>query len=678
MEALAIAGLAGLGYVISNYGKPAALQAAAGQVPSTEEGFSTQDGDLTYGGLPPPMFVPDRTPPGAATVPGLPRQPRPTADGTLDLFYRLPSGGSLPSNPMTQPDLYPRNIVFASPVPPTAPPTAVTSQVRMNESGVEAPPVYNAGKTVISPLSGLPIPADEFTHNNMVPFFRGAPKQNMTDDQNRMVLDNHVGMGSTQVGKREQAPMFDPHREPMGNITGMESITGFVQDRMVAPTNRAGERPMEPVQVAPGVGQGYSALGIGGFQQFEVDDIMRQRKTVDELRYASDPKVTYKGVVVPGKSLALQRGEIGETRKYRPDTFFLNEDGERNFVTASENTKPTERAAQVFKYQSREETSTETFGPATASDFKATYTVGSYRAPMVRQHDGFGYRNADGSTYGVSNTDATNNDFGRAGYELQTNQRNVTSERGQALNLTVAGGPKAMTVYDPNDVARTTVRETTGANDWVGIAASASAPTKLTVYDPTDITRITTRNTMAEPDRALNVTRAGMPGSQQLAVPDGVRATTKESISASSAYTGAAGLANAKGEQVYDFAYAMRQDGQRENLSRGRKPVAGNGLLSLFNGEDYMNVSFRKLDTDILNDRDTTVDRVVGPPIGTEAIGMMRPPQELKASAADRNIHEILDSLNDNPYALPVHRIAAGIAGPAEMAAASGFTSHIA
>jgi hypothetical protein len=236
---------------------------------------------------------------------------------------------------------------------------------------------------------------------------------------------------------------------------------------------------------------------------------------------------------------------------------------------------------------------------------------------MVRQHDGFGYRNADGSTYGVSNTDATNNDFGRAGYELQTNQRNVTSERGQALNLTVAGGPKAMTVYDPNDVARTTVRETTGANDWVGIAGSASAPTKLTVYDPTDITRITTRNTMAEPDRALNVTRAGMPGSQQLAVPDGVRATTKESISASSAYTGAAGLANAKGEQVYDFAYAMRQDGQRENLSRGRKPVAGNGLLSLFNGEDYMNVSFRKLDTDILNDRDTTVDRVVGPPIGT-------------------------------------------------------------
>jgi len=50
----------------------------------------------------------------------------------------------------------------------------------------------------------------------------------------------------------------------------------------------------------------------------------------------------------------------------------------------------------------------------------------------------------------------------------------------------------------------------------------------------------------------------------------------------------------------------------------------------------------------------------------------MRPPQPpLQVDVSrDRNIHEILDSLNDNPYALPVHRIAAGLAGPAEVAAA--------
>jgi len=92
-----------------------------------------------------------------------------------------------------------------------------------------------------------------------------------------------------------------------------------------------------------------------------------------------------------------------------------------------------------------------------------------------------------------------------------------------------------------------------------------------------------------------------------------------------------------------------------------------------------MNVTYRRLDTDSLNDRANTSDRVVGPPIGTEAIGVMRPPQpRLDMNVADeRNIREVLDSLNDNPYALPVHRIAAGLAGPAEIAAAMSAGGYV-
>jgi hypothetical protein len=337
-----------------------------------------------------------------------------------------------------------------------------------------------------------------------------------------------------------------------------------------------------------------------------------------------------------------------------------------------------ERPGQVMKFQSREETSVENFGNAAAADFSATYTVPSFRAPLVRQQDGYGYRNADASIYGTKNTDAQNNDFGRAGYALQTNQRNVTSERGQALNLTVAGGPKQMTVYDPSDVARTTVRETTGANDWVGIAGAVEAK-KLTVYDPTDIARPTGRNTMAEPDHALNVTRAGMGAQGTLPLQDGVRLTTKGIISAQSAYGGSAGPAVAKAEQVYDYAYDMRQNPTKELIASGRKPIAGAGQLSLFNGEDYMNMTSRHLDSDTFNDRDNTVDRVISVPPGSDVIGLQRPKQVLQLDIAqDRNIHEILDSLNENPYALPVHKIAQGIplrsnAGPAEIAAGSVY-----
>lgn len=664
MEVAAIAGLLAVGYALTKGNSRAENFEDAGTFPN--------------GGQPPPLYPEDKTPGGQPTVPGLPRQVSPLPDGSLDLHYRLPTGGSLPSNPITQEDLYRRSLVYSTPIselPPQAPLTAVTPQVRMNGDGVEAPPVYNSGKTVISPLTGLPMDASEFTHNNMVPFYRGSAKQNMTDFSNRSMLDDHIGLGSTQIAKREQAPLFDPHKEPLGNVYGMESITSFVQDRMLVSTNRAGERPVEPVHVGPGISQGYTSFPTGGFQQFDIDEIMRERKSVDELRAASNPKLTYEGQVLAGKAIGTQRGELGETRKYRPDTFFLNENGERNFVTASENTKPTERPAQVMKFQTREETTSEAIGPAGATDFKATYTVPSFKAPSVRQHDGYGMRNADGSTYGVANTDAEHNDFGRAGYALLPNQRNVTSERGQGLNLTVAGGPKALTVYDPNDVARTTIRESTGANDYIGISSAAGGAQKLTVYDPADITRVTTRNTTAEPDRAMNVTRAGVPGQATLSVPDGMRLTQKGALSAESAYTGSAGLANAKGEQVYDFAYSMRQYDTKETVAKGRKPVAGNGSLALFNGEDNMNVTYRRPMMDSVNDRDNTSDRVMGgPPLGAEAIGVQRPKHILHLDVAqDRNIHEILDSLNSNPYALPVHRIAAAGSTPVALAAAGGW-----
>lgn len=693
MEVLALAGLLGVGYVLTK-GNTKNNEGFAQQEEETEEGvtaklsegFASPSGMPDFppmGGQPAPAFQQDRTPPGDFTIPGLPRQPRRQPDGELDQYYNLPSGGSLPSEPMKQPDLYARNLLFSAPAPtlvPQAPPNAVTAQVRMNMEGIEAPPVYNSGKTVVSSLTGVAMPADEFTHNNMVPFFRGAPKQNMNPDANALRLDSMIGLGGTQITKREQAPLFEPQREPTGNVFGLESFTDWAQDRVIRSTNRAFERPVDPVHVGPGLDQGFSSLPIGGFQQLETQEIAKQRLSVDETRYASDPKLSYEVPFIAGKAIGTMPGTIGEVRKYRPDKFFLNEHGERNFVTAGENTKPTERAAQVMKFQNRENTTEEYMGPAQSADFEATYTVPSFRAPFATQLEGTGFRNADGSTYGISNTDAVNNDFGRSGVELPVNQRNVTSERVTASNVTLAGGPKALTVYDPNDVARTTVRETTGANDWIGIAAPASAATKLTVYDPADIMRPTTRNTLAEPDRALNVTRAGVPGQTTMYLQDDVRMTTKALVSAQSDYSGVAGPAVARAQVSHEAAENMRQYGTKEVVASGRRPVAGNGQLvnGLFNGQDNTNLSYRKIESDWINDRATASDRVVGPTLGAETIGMLRPRQPLQMDISrDRNISEILDSLNDNPYALPVHRIAAGLAGPAEIAAASANGGYV-
>jgi len=652
MEIAAITALIGLGYMLTKQQKA-----------KTDEGFESNEQIFPNGGQPAPIYEQERTPPGVATIPGKPRQPYRVPGGGLDQFYQLPSGGSLPANPITQPDLYPPNVAFSTQGP--AQRSLLVNTVRMNTPGEEAPPTYNDGKTFTSPLTGLPMSATEFTHNNMVPFFRGSVKQNVRDNANTAALDNMVGAGRTQIEKREQAPLFDPVREPTGNVTGLESVTDFFQDRMVVSTNRANEVPVEQIRVGPGVGQGFSSLPIGGFQQMEVLEVARRGLSVDELRVASNPKITYEGMVIPGTAIGTQRGDIGEVRKYRPDTFFLNEHGERNFVAGNaENLKPVVRSDVVMKFQTRQETSEEFQGPAVMAESKATYNVPSFRAPFARQQDGYGFRNADGSNYGTPNTDAPNNDFGAKAYDLPVNQRNMTAERGQALNLVTAGSPQAMTVYDPNDVARTTVRETTGANDWIGGAVGVEA-TKLTVYDPSDIMRPTIRNTNAEIDTALNVTRAGTGAMPQLAFPDGMRATTKEQVSANSAFTGSAGLARATGEQVYDTAYAMRQSAIKELTAKGRRPLAGNGGLPLFNGEDNVNLTYRKLNSDFLNDRDNTVSRVVGPGAGVEAIGLQRPKQLLQMNISkERNYDAVLDMLDDNPYALQVTKIAQGVQVP--------------
>ena len=46
--------------------------------------------------------------------------------------------------------------------------------------------------------------------------------------------------------------------------------------------------------------------------------------------------------------------------------------------------------------------------------------------------------------------------------------------------------PKKQTVYDPNDIAKTTIKETTLEYDHDG---NIKGPQKLTVHDPNDIAK---------------------------------------------------------------------------------------------------------------------------------------------------------------------------------------------
>lgn len=540
---------------------------------------------------------------------------------------------------------------------------SVRPSMAMNPSGVESNPIYVEGNDIISPLSGVKMSTKDFTHNNMQPFYGGSIKQNMAPDTNQSILDSFTGSGVTQIQKREVEPMFDSQKAPFGNPFGMEDNTEFFQSRMDDPAlrRRDGERPFEPVRVASAIGEQFGATGKGGFQQFEVNDFMMKNiRRTDDLRTADNPKTTFTGVVVPGQQfIGKPSDNPGEVRKYRPDAFYIDQGGERFIgAFAEEHQAETSRPIQVMPYTTRTDTTTEIIGPASSQEFGESYVTGTYRTPMAQQYGGAGYRNADMTGYYTKDMDSPEADYGKGSYEIRPNERLFTSERTMGLNLTpadtgltsvhfdddarptrraemvgnirqtgtptgYAGGAPAITVWDPSDVARTTVKETTIKWDYRGIAAPADGPTKLKVYDPDDI----------------------------------ARPTQKAQISAKSEYYGGPKASTEKFTS-HQSAYNMRTNPNKEQIAKGRKPFAGNGGMGVLNGDPGRQTS-KKLNADIINDRALAQNRVdsMSLPPGAGDIGEIKYRAPLKLDISlERNMPIMVEAVNDNPLQQSLQR----------------------
>jgi hypothetical protein len=190
-----------------------------------------------------------------------------------------------------------------------------------------------------------------------------------------------------------------------------------------------------------------------------------------------------------------------------------------------------------------------------------------------------------------------------------------------------AGGAPSVTVWDPNDVARTTVKETTVNWDYRGIMGSGSAPNRLKVYDPSDI---------AKPTQKAQLSNRQYYGSG----------------------------ANASwGYMNEDFAYNMRTNPNKEQIARGRRPIAGNGGIAVFDGDPGKQTA-KRLASDDLNDRVNAIDRVntMSPGVGDIGLVKYRVPLRLDV-AAERNTNDIVEAVDNNPLQQSLHKIAKGIQG---------------
>lgn len=634
MEAIAAFGLVGLGYLVT-------------KLSETKENFQS---------LPSPVSPLQKSEQGNS-VKG--------SNQELDLQYATPFGQIYPSEPVPGP----KGSAFAyggikepaaRTYPTPQPIDTATAQVSMNREGFEENPSYGEDNNVISSLSGQKISSSDFTHNNMVPFFGGRVRQNVGAQTNSGILDSYTGSGVTQIKKKEVETMFNTGQNPFGNPYGLEDSSEFLHDRIELPRSRSGERPFEPVRVGAGVGEKFGSTGKGGFQQMEVNQLMMEKMPkTDDLRTTNNPKLTYKAQVVPGQRFVANSAENpGEVRKYKPDTFYIDQSGERYIgAFAQDAQKEATRPIQVMKYTTRTDTSSELVGPASSQEFGESYVVGSYRTPMAQQYGGAGFRNANMTNYYTKNTDAAEADYGKSSIEIRPNERNATSTRTMGLNVAPADtgavpihftdrarptyrgetignirqtgtpvgyaqGAPAITVWT-DDIARTTVKETTINWNYMGLPTSASQPNKLKVYDPDDI----------------------------------ARPTQKAQISAKSEYFGTPTGA-LQDFTSHESAYNMRTNPTKELISEGRTPMSGNGGLAVFTGDIHQTT--KKIDADIVNDRANAVNRSLDFNAGVADIGQVRYRVPLKLDQSmERNQREMIAAVENNPLMQSINKNAA-------------------
>ena len=384
----------------------------------------------------------------------------------------------------------------------------------------------DTNKEVVSSLSGVKIPMEEFSHNNMVPFFGSNIKQNMSGDISQTKLETFTGNIENYKRKSEIPIMFEPEKN-VSQVYGTQIHDNELFQRYISSSKKQNELPINQIRVGPGLNQGYSSTPCGGLNQTNKRDFIMP-KTVDELRTVNNPKKQYKGRIISGQK-EIQRGKQAKVNKNRPDRYY-NNCADRYFTTAV--TKKPALREKVRAKRTNRQCSTAYSGVASATENIRPSKRGLYRKSRNNCYKNSGTRNLGASGNWTEKTDKDN--YGKNAIELPLNERDTTQKNSMLLNLTTmvksvispvqdllktskkenfignvrptgnfgSQMPKKMTIHDPNDIARTTIKETNIHDVRNG---NINGPIKLKMYDPNDITRTTIKETNIHDNRSGNI-----------------------------------------------------------------------------------------------------------------------------------------------------------------------------
>jgi hypothetical protein len=367
-------------------------------------------------------------------------------------------------------------------------------------------------------LTGEVMNEKDLKHNNMTPFFGGSIKQNVDEFSNNTLLETFSGNIDNYQKKKEIEPLFKPQTN-IGNVYGMQNLDNDY-DRYYVSDKRNNVSAVEQIRVGPGLNQGYTSEPSGGFQQSNAQEYALP-KTTDEIRVKTNPKVSYEGRIISGQHIA-KPGKVGAMQKKLPDRSHpLGPD--RWFTTTGNVTGNTQRPAIVMKYVNRKTTEKKSrIGPAAPVNGTKVQTRGKVKVSNKIQYKSTGPRNAYAGEKWSAKSEG-NHDYGKKNIKLKDTNRMVTETKTVVINrnqrdkrqairnkqqprmtkkTNMIGNPRQSGNYgtpyskgvvkDPNDIAKTTIKETNIHNNHSG---NMNAPSKSIAYDPNDIAKTTIKET---------------------------------------------------------------------------------------------------------------------------------------------------------------------------------------
>lgn len=384
-------------------------------------------------------------------------------------------------------------------------------------------------KFCMEPNNAMAIPYDDsernrpetMTHTNMVPFYRGTLTQSM-DPDNRLgahKLELYTGNYKLrQDNKQEVGQFFAP-------TTGLSLPYGSHECRDLTrynPNNtgkRNNEKPFQDIHVGRGLNKGFTNEGSGGFH-----DMLRILPKRGDQIYVN-PKSETKGMINHGKAINDNGTLRPVVYKYKTNLLVNNEAGQRNFSTVGAVTGRRLRPDIVLKDTNRV-ISKPLYGPRNLAAKTLSTSSNLIAKAKVSSKQNFAnspWRNLN------QTTGKRHNDYGQSGIENRLTERSLYSDKTYwghlktwvskvindytdkarhtrkqdnlcaprktgptAGNVGQGNNKKAGKVYDPTDVLKTTIRETTENLDYRGLA---KGQLKGQVYDPTDVTKTTIRQT---------------------------------------------------------------------------------------------------------------------------------------------------------------------------------------